>query len=625
MKIEFTDIKIENFKSISKLETNFGNRTFIYGANETGKTSFADAISWCLTGKNSLGDSQFNFVPIGTIDVSPSVTLEIDISGKTKNMVDHIILQRVYQAKQNRNKEFTGEYQTFCYVNRMKVNVREFDNWVETHICDSEIFRLIHDVRYFTENIATNGRERPWEAQRRLLFIVSGIKPDLVFASSKKRFEPILEGLQRYDNASQYLEFLKSEEKRLVDEIKYYNSRIELARSMLENFETDNKDIEQEIESLNKKVNDIDIQLEEDTNRLREEKDKKVSELQKLYNDKANDFKKSQEEYSKKAEQLNRKRKQLSEKNVDTHCAISSARIQLNRVKDDYANISIQCPTCGQYIPTDMIEEKKKELENRIIELQESVDKIAIEGKNIEKELAEVEEQISELKAPVYPDELREIQQELVNVDTMESTEEGRAIIQKRKELLANLDDLIGKKQAIERDKKTKEKIFSMETKVSELLDSRANNSRMMDLVKDFIDAKCKYAEKKVNSLADGIEFKLFRENKTNGELRDCCDIYFHGVPYSSLSYSTKFIVSMNIAFAFQKFYNIQFPVLVDNAESIDFSEEIFTQSILLIKREEYCKCGYMGKTSRKEKDGLWTCKKCGNRFKKTLEIVTEQ
>lgn len=145
----------------------------------------------------------------------------------------------------------------------------------------------------------------------------------------------------------------------------------------------------------------------------------------------------------------------------------------------------------------------------------------------------------------------------------------------------------------------------------------------MIDLCNEFIDAKCKMASKKINDMFEGVHFELFSKNKTNGEIRPCCDIFWHDTPYESLSYSTKFIVSMKIALAFQRFYGVEMPLIVDNAESIDSPNDFGTQAIFLTKRDELCSCG--GATGRKEADGMWTCKKCGNRFHKKLEIVTAE
>lgn len=621
MKIKFTNIKIENFKNIELLETTFGEKTLIYGANETGKTSFADAISWCLTGKNSLGDSQFNFVPIGKTGVSPSVTLEIDISGKVKDMADHCVLRRVYLAKQNRSKEFTGEYQTVCYVNGLKVGVKEFDKWIENHICDSEIFRLIHDVRYFTENIATNGRERPWEAQRRLLFSISGIKSDLELARSKKRFEPILNGMQRYDTANQYLTFLKAEEKRIEDEIRYHNARIELFKNTFGDCEDCNEDLEGQIKSLKLEATNLDTQIEQEQKTLREKRAKKLNEYKKLYDEKVAEFKNAQNVYSEKFDELNLKGRLIGKYIINLQTEIAKFGLQLDEAKKAYNNIDVQCPTCGQYMPTEIVEKERNRLETKIGELQEHINLLKKEEEEKRKGYKETEEEISGLKAPTYPEELRDIQKNINAMNVMETDSEASIQIKnKREKLIEKLNSLQEKRYEAERNKKAKEAMEEIESKVSELLDMRANNRRLLDLTKDFINAKCVYVEKKINSLFDGINFSMFKKNKTNEEVQNCCELRWNGVLYQDLSYSTKFVVSLKIVMAFQKFYNVIFPCIVDNSESIDFEQECNNQMIFLIKEDENCPdCG--SKVGRKKEDGYWHCPVCNTVFKKKLEV----
>ena len=116
----------------------------------------------------------------------------------------------------------------------------------------------------------------------------------------------------------------------------------------------------------------------------------------------------------------------------------------------------------------------------------------------------------------------------------------------------------------------------------------------------------------------------MFKFNKTNGEMKECCDIFFNGVPYQSLSYSTKFYVSLKIALGFQKFYKVSMPVVVDNAESIDCLEQIDVQTIELRKVEELCPKCSVGRTGRRGSDGMWVCKTCGHKFFKSLEILTD-
>lgn len=573
MKINFYSIKIENFKNFSDLETKFGNKTYVYGANETGKTSFADAISWCLTGKSSLGDSQFEFLPLQNQSSSPSVALELEIDdGKKKQKVT---LKRIYIAKLNKEKEYVGEHQTVCYINGLKIGVKEFDKWIEEHICSHEIFRLIHDVRYFTENISTNGKERPWETQRRLLFSISGIKPDLEFLRSKKRFKPILDGVEKYDTANQYITFLKSEEKRITDEIKYLDGRISIATSMIENVD-DCVEIDTQIERLRKEKEQLKIEIEQ-------------SESQSL-----NGYDRLCTEQSRILSELSTIRSELT---VFDH--------DLKVQKEALENIFVQCPVCGQYMPVELVEDKKKEISSKISSIKLDIKKKELEEKDIMRELHIVSNKIGEFKRN--------------NDSTLQNVE----LRNRLKEIEHDLSNFLEKKEIILKNEKIKETIKHSEEKIKCDLDLKAENSRLIDLCKDFIDTKCKYAEKKVNEMFDGITIRMFRKNKTNDEIVPCCDIYWNGIPYRSLSYSTKFLVSMKIALAFQKFYKVEMPIIIDNAESINLCQEVPVQSIFLVKEEEYCECS--GETGRKELDGLWTCKSCGKRFEKKLEIMLEK
>lgn len=144
---------------------------------------------------------------------------------------------------------------------------------------------------------------------------------------------------------------------------------------------------------------------------------------------------------------------------------------------------------------------------------------------------------------------------------------------------------------------------------------------RDMDLTKDFIGFKMGIVSQKINSMFNGVEFVLFRQNKSNDDVRECCDVKFNGTDYHDLSYSTKFYCSLLIVMGFQKALSVEMPIICDNAESIDIPmEENDVQMIYLYKEDETCiSCG--ATTGRKQMDGYWHCPKCGNSFKKGLKI----
>ena len=68
-------------------------------------------------------------------------------------------------------------------------------------------------------------------------------------------------------------------------------------------------------------------------------------------------------------------------------------------------------------------------------------------------------------------------------------------------------------------------------------------------------------------------------------------------------------------------FYNITAPIFIDNAESITGDVKTGAQTFFMRVREELCpECG--GQSGRRNPDGTWTCKKCGNVWKKELSIM---
>lgn len=571
MTVKFLNIKIENFKSIENLEIQFGDTTRIYGANETGKTSVADAIAWVLTGKNSLGESTFNIIPTNSVGISPSVELKLSIDDKTPT------LKRVLKAKVGRDKSFTGDYVTECYVNGLKCTQRDFEGWIAANICDPEIFKLIHDVRYFTENISTNGRERPWEARRRLLTSVCGLESDEKIALLTERFKPIAEKLKEYDDATQLHNRLKAEIAETGKILERLNDNIWFCQEQMKS-ESGNAPVGEKEELLQKKQ-----QLEQ-----------KRDDLLKEYNFAA-------EERNNQCYSLGQASVQAGKKVSEINSALNDATMRLNTATENYEKYGIACPTCGRKFARGFAEQKKAEYDAYREKMEAHIEKLKSELMEAEKckEFIDREyKDILEKPKPVCPAEVDDLNRKIFDLSAKIANAEGADELKRRRDeqikgLCKERDELSARLSAMQRD---------------------------IDLCRDFLSYKADLTERKVNSMFDGVTFEMFRKNKVDGELRDVCEIFWNGVPYAGLSYSTKFITSMKIVKAFQERFDISFPCIVDNAESITMPESNDMQMILLSMRDENCPvCG--SKTGRKEKDGYWHCEKCGEKFYKKLEV----
>ena len=626
MIVTFKSLEIKDFKGIESLKFDFVDVTKIVGANETGKTTVADAISYCLTGKSSLGEKFFEILPVGKEGVSPTVKLEIEMDdGESKRYAS---LSRVYQAKYSKDKKFTGTYSTVCYINDAKCTVKEMDAWVESHICDSEIFRLVHDVRYFTENITTSGRELAWEAQRRLLMSICPVKTDLQIAGEDDKWAEIAEQLKRYDTASDLLTALKQKYSALQKEL---------------------DDMSVRIDSLEDCKKDCDITIEEAQSRKEfvSSRMKKLEEENEQYrasqkSDKVESLKTEIESVKKQIEEINAENMRIANEFISKRAGVAK-KIQIKQneflekerevnhfyylmddTKSQAKKIKTVCPTCGQKIPKEEVDQKLQLLREQYKEKKKRLDSAKNELEVFRKEYEELEAEMQKFEAgPEVQDnsELMNRLNELFSEMNEVSVKDLDSYAEDKEKLKAEYEEAEAVYQDAKFNQEMEDKIVSLENERRETLKSKADTQRMLDITREFITYKCDLVERKLNKMFGGVQFKMFRQNKTNDEIKECCDIFWNGVPYSALSYSTKFIVSMKIAQAFQDYYNVHIPLMVDNAESIDFDTKIEPQVILMEKKKEDCP-DCRGVTGRRDPDGLWTCQKCGKRFKKTLEVT---
>lgn len=625
MIVKFESLEIKDFKGIESLKFDFVDVTKIVGANETGKTTVADAISYCLTGKSSLGEKFFEIIPVGKEGVSPSVKLEIEMDdGENKRYAS---LSRVYQAKYSRDKKFTGTYSTVCYINDAKCTVKEMDAWVESHICDSEIFRLVHDVRYFTENITTSGRELAWEAQRRLLMSICPVKTDLQIAGEDDKWAEIAEQLKRYDTASDLLAALKQKYSALQKELDDMSVRID----SLEDCKKDCDITIEEAESRKEFVSSRITKLEFENERYRASQK----------SDKVESLKAEIESVKKQIEEINAENMRIANEFVSERASVArnisgvqsellrrnreieSLSFELDDLKKKAKSVKTVCPTCGQSMPTEKVENQLQVLRKKYKENKEKFDSLKKGNQTLEKELEELKLKMEQFEAgPEVQDnsELMNRLNELFSEMNEVSVKDLDSYAEDKRKLQAEYQETEAVYQDAKFNQEMEDKIVSLENERRETLKTKADTQRMLDICREFITYKCDIVENKLNKMFGGVQFKMFRQNKTNNEIKECCDIFWNGVPYSALSYSTKFIVSMKIAQAFQDYYNVHIPLMVDNAESIDFDSFIDGQVILMEKKPQLCSCG--GNTGRRDPDGLWTCQKCGNRFKKTLEVI---
>lgn len=621
MDLKINHVKIQSFKAIESLETDVWDKTEVVGDNECSKTTFASAILWCLTGKDVEGNTSFEIVPMGQYGkVSPSVELECTVGDKP------VTLKREYKAKYARDKSFAG-YATTTYINGVETGVRAFGDWISSHICNEQVFKILSNPKTFTENCPREPKELDWQARRRLLLSILGDqKTDLDIAESDDKWSDLVDPLKRYDSATVYLSFLKKQYSELQKSLDGFGIRIEQQEKNIKPEPHTESEISELVNQVKADAADLKAKNEDYKRQRRtgiaDEIKAKIAEatkrrdaMLKAYTDDMQVFARAKASYQAQADEAKRR---CDEKSAELKKYIEA----LEKLKS--APVREVCDKCGQRIPANRIEAAKKKLAERIENGQKMIAQIRDQVIKLNRQWQEMQAKANGLMEPTYParveecnKEIQELTEQLLNVPDGKDMDTFQSEMQALEE---RMDALKQEYQVIKNNASMEAEIESIENERSECAENISETQRLLDLVREFISFRCSSSEDAINNLFENVKFQLFDKNKSNDEIKETCILRFKGVKYQDLSYSTKIIASVEVLKAFQKFYGVTVPCILDNSESITGIVDTGAQTIYMRVREEFCpECN--GESGRRNQDGTWTCKRCGHVWKKKLEI----
>ena len=668
--------KIENFKGIEHLEFNFNDGlTQVFGDNETGKTTLFDSFVWCLFGKDSSGNATFGITPNFLSNPKSSVVeYECEVDGKPVNY------KRSYTAKFNRDKTFK-EYKTECFINGIAKGVRDFSLEIGK-IIDENVFKLLTNPLYFTEQMIVSKGETVSQRQRKYLYDMASIKSDIDSAKRLKKYSFILDPLERYGSASEYRKFLKSkisEEKRssedflvkieqqsenlinidfnqkeLNDNIKKIDEEIEYLRKEEEKIKNDNSK-----EEMLKKYFEIDSEIKKLEIENDRYKEKVLQEMNEEIQKSINEKRKVLVEISEKANNYFRENLCISNEFDSESEKKENIKEKLEQIKNEYKekleNIETTCPTCKRPYDKEMISNSKSKimsiLDSNFTKLKKEIDGLEKKQVNLKERLKIVkeeqmkcEEKERKLKEEIslmidkiidkddiedmvgFNDLIDSLHREKLCINSDIETENKikgdrlNTIYGKIKLLTEQLNDLKEKSNLIEYNKRCEEKISLLIEQQKKTNKEIERLQKEYDLVTDFIQFKMKSATEKINSLFESVKWELFRVNG-EGNTEEICVPYVNGTQYKDLSASAKIFCGIDIIKTFKKQYNMSMPVFIDNKERITSDIPITGQIITLTAKEECCpKCD--GKTGRKQENRKWKCERCGWEFEKSLKVM---
>lgn len=212
------------------------------------------------------------------------------------------------------------------------------------------------------------------------------------------------------------------------------------------------------------------------------------------------------------------------------------------------------CPTCGQTIPAETFEAKR----------DEQLLSVVSEGKLIAAQIKEFESELAGVRKDL---EANRLQSDRL---AAESAKYSAAEAQRLERLAALQSDI----NALESEKLNVKTAQALSGRIDELkAHERSLNEQIaategnLARAEKFQHEKIQRFEEQINANFEHVRFKLF-DRLIDGTPREVCEAMLDGVPYLSLSKGEKLKAALDIWRALQRRYEVELPLIIDDAES---------------------------------------------------------
>lgn len=647
-KIEIREIRLTDFKGQQEKKVEFGHRTVVSGKNGCGKTTLADAFMWVFCDKDYSLKSNPDIRPDDGRECLPRVDIDLVIDGKPVSVAKF--------QKRTESKPKDGKPGKVALSNKYEINgvpkaERDFKADLKERGFDFDNFLMLSHMEIFTGLKDADARK--------ILFSMSDSagKSDLEIAKTVPdcaELVPLLETYKADEIKAMNSATLKKAEEQLKaipnqiigmeqSKVDADTAELELQKNALQE---QISDLETQIaQSGNEKAGEIKVELTGLRTRLLEIDSKAKADLLEQKSSVCNKVSSLELDRNIKTSELNRKtstleslraqKKELLEK-------LQNARTQYPKIKDaewdsstlesieseTFKDADTICPTCGQNLPTEQIEQlksrfeqKKQERINQQLKAQEEweqdkkrkLDEVIQIGNKASADMKEAHKQEETLTSEIskLTDELEQIKTSLdaenKNLEAIPKEPDlpGNAeyqqiliSIKEKEQELNSLDDgeeakkqlseqLSGKKQELtavnqkigeaNNNARIDEQIEKLQESQKQYAQSKADAQMILDELKSLSMAKNTALEDAVNKYFDGVKVKLFDTQK-NGEVVDACIWYVQDKDgnWKKLigNANTALMMKGKIAImdGLQKFYGVSYPIFVDCAAELDNS-----------------------------------------------------
>lgn len=623
--MKLSAITLNNFKGIKFINFEFdGNDASIYGDNATGKTTIFDSLCWLLFGKDSLDRADFEIKTLVNGEPLHNVNHEVEATFSNDDGTS-FTLKRIYRERYSNPRggetKLTG-HTTDYFINEVPVKEKEFKAFINNMI-NEDVFKLITNPLYFNEQYS-------WQNRRKLLLEMCGDVDDESVINSRddlKRLAQLLNG----HTVEEQKKIVAAKKTAINKELDMIPVRIDEAVRNKPEIASDKTKLTQDIQVIMNGIDELEKEKAIINNGFEAtEKHSKMREINRQLearrSEVLSDYKKDKQALRSKYElslmqlkSLEAERDRYYDRHNDLNKDIDLENKRIEKLQDEFNSFNgqefdtVNCPTCGQPYP----EEKRAELETifntqkstnleewqKLIDSAKAMKQSYMEQQDImavkvdgltnqiidkQKEYDSQFKDYEELQEPNIEDDpiYKDLKAELFILELDDGNE---ADDDKLLKIDTELKELKSKKSALETELNKFKMVADIDTRIAELETQQrklAEEKNLLDetsfLIDEFVKTKVDLLEQSINSHFEYARFKMFNV-LVNGNIEECCETTYKGVPYRSMNNAARMNVGLDIINALTKFYNVTAPVFIDNAEAVTDFIKCNSQTIKLV------------------------------------------
>ncbi len=627
--MKLLSMKLTNFKGIRDAKFSFpdGGNYNIYGTNGAGKTTIVDALTWLLFDKDSADTKDFSVKTV--VDGEPLHHAEHSVEcAFLMETGMRVTLRKVFKEKWQRPRgkleyEFAG-HTTEYYIDNLGKSATEYKKHIN-NVLDEKRFKVLTNPLYFNENLK--------DAERRaiLMDIIGGVDQGVVIAQNPelKELTKLLEG-RPVEDFKQITKQSLSKTKKEIDGIE--PAIKEHQAMMIPGADAANKGLyEETIRRKDEEIATLIRQIEDGKKNivpkeLTEKREQLKERLRAIRDAEAELYFKQEREIT---DELNTAR--YAEADINTQCfklklAIEAMEKELKACEEKRENllkqfatvkettfeepdIDITCPTCGQQLPAERVEEirqgleqkrnkfmlnranalklinekgrankaAKEETEQKLAQARNSYEALSAELEKAKANVNSIAERLKTFRENIQEvsPTIRDVEAELKDVEAAinkpqdNNWEEFIRIRQaKRQEAEARRQEAQAKLNEITGNMAHQARIRELQDKESQLSETYTMLKKQEWLCDEYNRKVTDYIDSKIADKFKMARFVMFKDNITNDGAKECCEVQVNGVPYHDINKTMKLNIGLDIIQTLSNYYLLSMPVFIDNAES---------------------------------------------------------